>query len=162
MVKRAQNSKPPIGRLADIISAYFVPVVMIIAVISALVWLNFGPSPAIAYAIVSATTVLIIACPCALGLATPMSVMVGVGKAAEAGVLIRNGEALQTASKITTMILDKTGTITEGAPKVTDVLLVPGQDEKQVLMLASSIEAGSEHPLAMAIVESAKSKKHIT
>ncbi|VEL97200.1 Cu+-exporting ATPase [Alteromonas sp. 76-1] len=158
MVKRAQNSKPPIGRLADIISAYFVPVVMIIAVISALVWLNFGPSPAIAYAIVSATTVLIIACPCALGLATPMSVMVGVGKAAEAGVLIRNGEALQTASKITTMILDKTGTITEGAPKVTDVLLAPGQDEKQVLMLASSIEAGSEHPLAMAIVESAKSK----
>ncbi len=158
MVKRAQNSKPPIGRLADIISAYFVPVVMIISVISALVWLNFGPSPAIAYAIVSATTVLIIACPCALGLATPMSVMVGVGKAAEAGVLIRNGEALQTASKITTMILDKTGTITEGAPKVTDVLLAPGQDEKQVLMLASSIEAGSEHPLAMAIVESAKSK----
>jgi Cu+-exporting ATPase len=158
MVKRAQNSKPPIGRLADIISAYFVPVVMIIAVISALVWLNFGPSPAIAYAIVSATTVLIIACPCALGLATPMSVMVGVGKAAEAGVLIRNGEALQTASKITTMILDKTGTITEGAPKVTDVLLAPGQNEKQVLMLASSIEAGSEHPLAMAIVESAKAK----
>ena len=158
MVRRAQNSKPPIGRLADVISAYFVPVVMIIAVISALVWLNFGPSPAVAYAIVSATTVLIIACPCALGLATPMSVMVGVGKAAEAGVLIRNGEALQTASKITTMILDKTGTITEGAPKVTDVLLAPGQNEKQVLMLASSIEAGSEHPLAMAIVESAKAK----
>lgn len=158
MVRRAQNSKPPIGRLADVISAYFVPVVMIIAVISALVWLNFGPSPAVAYAIVSATTVLIIACPCALGLATPMSVMVGVGKAAEAGVLIRNGEALQTTSKITTMILDKTGTITEGAPKVTDVLLAPGQNEKQVLMLASSIEAGSEHPLAMAIVESAKAK----
>lgn len=158
MVRRAQNSKPPIGRLADVISAYFVPVVMIIAVISALVWLNFGPSPAVAYAIVSATTVLIIACPCALGLATPMSVMVGVGKAAEAGVLIRNGQALQTTSKITTMILDKTGTITEGAPKVTDVLLAPGQNEKQVLMLASSIEAGSEHPLAMAIVESAKAK----
>ncbi|NDV92630.1 heavy metal translocating P-type ATPase [Alteromonas sp. 345S023] len=158
MVRSAQNSKPPIGRLADVISAYFVPVVMIIAVISALVWLNFGPSPAVAYAIVSATTVLIIACPCALGLATPMSVMVGVGKAAEAGVLIRNGEALQTTSKITTMILDKTGTITEGAPKVTDVLLAPGQNEKQVLMLASSIEAGSEHPLAMAIVESAKAK----
>ena len=158
MVRRAQNSKPPIGRLADVISAYFVPVVMIIAVISALVWLNFGPSPAVAYAIVSARTVLIIACPCALGLATPMSVMVGVGKAAEAGVLIRNGQALQTTSKITTMILDKTGTITEGAPKVTDVLLAPGQNEKQVLMLASSIEAGSEHPLAMAIVESAKAK----
>ncbi|WP_287832355.1 heavy metal translocating P-type ATPase, partial [Idiomarina sp.] len=104
MVKRAQNSKPPIGRLADIISAYFVPVVMIIAVISALAWLNFGPEPALAFAVVSATTVLIIACPCALGLATPMSVMVGVGKAAEAGVLIRNGEALQTASKVSAMI----------------------------------------------------------
>ena len=114
MVKRAQNSKPPIGRLADVISGYFVPVVMIIAVVSAMVWLNFGPDPAVAFAIVSATTVLIIACPCALGLATPMSVMVGVGKAAEAGVLIRNGEALQMASKITTMILDKTGTITAG------------------------------------------------
>jgi len=156
MVKRAQNSKPPIGRLADAISAYFVPVIMIIAVISALAWLNFGPSPALVFAIVSATTVLIIACPCALGLATPMSVMVGVGKAAEAGVLIRNGEALQTASKITTMILDKTGTITEGVPKVTDVLLADGQDRDHILMLAASIEAGSEHPLAMAIVESAK------
>lgn len=156
MVKRAQNSKPPIGRLADVISAYFVPVIMIIAVLSALAWLNFGPSPAVAFAIVSATTVLIIACPCALGLATPMSVMVGVGKAAEVGVLIRNGEALQTASKITTMILDKTGTITEGAPKVTDVLLAEGQEREHILMLAASIEAGSEHPLAMAIVESAK------
>jgi Cu+-exporting ATPase len=156
MVKRAQNSKPPIGRLADIIAAYFVPVIMIIAVLSALAWLNFGPAPSIAFAIVSATTVLIIACPCALGLATPMSVMVGVGKAAEAGVLIRNGEALQTASKITTMILDKTGTITEGAPKVTDVLLANKLTPEEVLMLVASIEAGSEHPLAMAIVESAK------
>jgi Cu+-exporting ATPase len=158
MVKRAQNSKPPIGRLADVISAYFVPVVMIIAVLSALVWLNFGPSPAIAYAMVSATTVLIIACPCALGLATPMSVMVGVGKAAEAGVLIRNGEALQTASKITTMILDKTGTITEGAPKVTDIIVAGSQTEEEILLLVASLEAGSEHPLAMAIVESAADK----
>jgi Cu+-exporting ATPase len=156
MVKRAQNSKPPIGRLADIIAAYFVPVIMIIAVLSALAWLNFGPAPSLAFAIVSATTVLIIACPCALGLATPMSVMVGIGKAAEAGVLIRNGEALQTASKITTMILDKTGTITEGAPKVTDVLLANKLTREEVLMLAASIEAVSEHPLAMAIVESAK------
>jgi Cu+-exporting ATPase len=156
MVKRAQNSKPPIGRMADAISAYFVPVIMIIAVISALAWLNFGPAPGIAFAIVSATTVLIIACPCALGLATPMSVMVGVGKAAEAGVLIRNGEALQTASKITTMILDKTGTITVGAPKVTDVLVANKLTREAVLTMASSIEAGSEHPLAMAIVESAK------
>ncbi|UZE94520.1 heavy metal translocating P-type ATPase [Alkalimarinus alittae] len=158
MVKRAQNSKPPISRLADIISAYFVPVVMIIAVVSALVWLNFGPEPAVAFAIVSATTVLIIACPCALGLATPMSVMVGVGKAAEAGVLIRNGEALQTASKITAMILDKTGTITLGAPKVTNIHLVNAKDEDGVLHLAASLEAGSEHPLAMSIVESAQDR----
>ncbi|MBG58138.1 MAG: copper-translocating P-type ATPase [Porticoccus sp.] len=158
MVKRAQNSKPPIGRLADVISAYFVPVVMIIAVASALTWLNFGPEPAVAFAIVSATTVLIIACPCALGLATPMSVMVGVGKAAEAGVLIRNGEALQTASKISAMILDKTGTITLGAPKVTDVLVAGENDEQAVLRLAATLESGSEHPLAMAIVESAQER----
>jgi Cu+-exporting ATPase len=156
MVKRAQNSKPPIGRMADVISAYFVPIIMIIAVASALIWLNFGPEPVIAYAIISATTVLIIACPCALGLATPMSVMVGVGKAAEAGVLIRNGEALQTASKITAMILDKTGTITLGSPKVTDVILAGEFDEATVLNLAATLESGSEHPLAMAIVESAQ------
>jgi Cu+-exporting ATPase len=161
MVKRAQNSKPSIGRMADVISAYFVPTIMIIAVASALIWLNFGPEPVIAYAIISATTVLIIACPCALGLATPMSVMVGVGKAAEAGVLIRNGEALQTASKISAMILDKTGTITLGAPKVTDVVLATEFDEAAefdettILKLAAALESGSEHPLAMAIVESA-------
>ncbi|MBA6339484.1 copper-translocating P-type ATPase [Colwellia sp. MB02u-10] len=156
MVKRAQNSKPPIGRLADVISAYFVPVVMIIAIFSALVWLNFGPEPTLAFAVVSATTVLIIACPCALGLATPMSVMVGVGKAAEAGVLIRNGEALQAASKITTMIFDKTGTITEGAPKVTDIIVADeSYTEQYILTVAASIERGSEHPLAQAIVDSA-------
>ncbi|MBL4680110.1 MAG: copper-translocating P-type ATPase [Pseudomonadales bacterium] len=159
MVKRAQNSKPPIGRLADIISAYFVPVIMITAIVSALVWLNFGPDPALAFAVVSATTVLIIACPCALGLATPMSVMVGVGKAAEAGVLIRNGEALQTASKITAMILDKTGTITEGAPKVTNVLIADNAyTEQYILTVAASIESSSEHPLAQAIVDSAIEK----
>lgn len=156
MVKHAQNSKPPIGRLADVISAYFVPAIMIIAIISALVWLNFGPAPTVAFAVVSATTVLIIACPCALGLATPMSVMVGVGKAAEAGVLIRNGEALQTASKITAMVVDKTGTITLGEPKVTDIVLAGSETRADVLHLAASLEAGSEHPLALAIVESAK------
>ena len=156
MVKRAQNSKPPIGRLADVISAYFVPVVMIISIVSALIWLNFGPDPTVAFAVVSATTVLIIACPCALGLATPMSVMVGVGKAAEAGVLIRNGEALQTASKITAMILDKTGTITEGAPKVTDIIIAnESLTEQRILTIAASIERGSEHPLAQAIIDSA-------
>ena len=155
MVRRAQNSKPPIGRLADVIAAYFVPTVMIIAVLSALAWLNFGPQPALAFAIVSATTVLIIACPCALGLATPMSVMVGVGKAAEAGVLIRNGEALQTASKLTAMILDKTGTVTEGAPRVTDVIATGELGEDEIMQLAAGLEAGSEHPLAVAILESA-------
>ncbi|QDE29654.1 heavy metal translocating P-type ATPase [Shewanella polaris] len=158
MVKRAQNSKPPIGRMADVISSYFVPAMMIIAIISAMVWLNFGPEPSVGYAIVSAMTILIIACPCALGLATPMSVMVGVGKAAESGVLIRNGEALQTASTITTMILDKTGTITEGAPKITDILVVNGREEQQVLQLAASIEQHSEHPLAQAVVQAATDK----
>lgn len=156
MVKRAQNSKPPIGRLADVIAGYFVPTIMIIAILSALVWLNFGPEPSLAYAVVSATTVLIIACPCALGLATPMSVMVGVGKAAEAGVLIRNGEALQMASKITTMVLDKTGTITEGAPKVTDIISADkSYSEAKILTMAGSLESGSEHPLAQAILDSA-------
>ncbi len=158
MVKQAQNSKPPIGRLADVISAYFVPVIMIIAVVSAMVWLNFGPHPAIAYALVTATTVLIIACPCALGLATPMSVMVGIGKSAEAGVLIRNGEALQTASQITAMVLDKTGTITLGAPKVTDIIVAEGFTESSVLQFAATLESGSEHPLAMAIMETANEK----
>ena len=158
MVKRAQNSKPPIGRLADVISAYFVPAVMIIAVLSALAWLNFGPEPRLAFAIVCATTVLIIACPCALGLATPMSVMVGVGKAAEAGVLIRNGEALQTASKLSAMVLDKTGTITLGQPKVTEIVLAGDYREDHVLSLAASLESGSEHPLAQSIVASAKER----
>ncbi|BCE00788.1 copper-transporting P-type ATPase [Marinicellulosiphila megalodicopiae] len=158
MVKRAQNSKPSIGRLADVISGYFVPSIMIISIFSALIWLNFGPSPQMAYAIIAATTVLIIACPCALGLATPMSVMVGVGKAAQAGVLIRNGEALQTASKITVMLLDKTGTITKGSPQVTDIITDESMSEQTLLQLAASVETGSEHPLAQAIMQSAKDK----
>jgi Cu+-exporting ATPase len=158
LVKQAQNSKPPIGRMADVISAYFVPAVMIIAIVSALAWINFGPSPVLAYAVVSATTVLIIACPCALGLATPMSVMMGIGKAAEAGVLIRSGEALQKAADITAMVLDKTGTITHGAPKVTDVLLESGWMEDDLMRLVAGIEQGSEHPLAQAIVESAQER----
>jgi Cu+-exporting ATPase len=157
-VKKAQNSKPPIGRLADKISEYFVPAIMIIAIVSALIWANFGPEPTIAFAIISATTVLIIACPCALGLATPMSVMVGMGKAAEAGVLIRNGEALQTASQITAMVLDKTGTITEGKPAVTDIIPVTDLDKSDLLALVASLETGSEHPLAEAIVEAAKAQ----
>jgi Cu+-exporting ATPase len=133
---------------------------MIISIDSALIWLYWGPDPSVAFAVISATTVLIIACPCALGLATPMSVMVGIGKAAEAGVLIRNGEALQTASKITSMILDKTGTITEGAPKVTDIIIVDNSyTENQILTTLASLEKGSEHPLAQAIVDSAVERK---
>ena len=154
LVKQAQNAKPAIGRLADVIAAYFVPSVMILAVITALVWLNFGPDPVVAFAIASASTLLIIACPCALGLATPMSVMVGVGKAAEMGVLIRNGEALQTASKLSVVVLDKTGTITQGKPLVTDIDLLGEYSKLQVLSLAASLESGSEHPLAMAILNS--------
>jgi Cu+-exporting ATPase len=161
MVKRAQNSKPSIGRLADVISGIFVPTVMIIAILAALAWLNFGPAPSIAYAVVALTTVLIIACPCALGLATPMSVMVGIGKAAEFGILIRNGESLQTTSKITTMILDKTGTITQGAPQVTDVVTFNNADENNVMQLVASLENSSEHPLAEAITQYAQ-KQNVT
>ena len=158
LVKQAQNSKPAIGRLADVIAAYFVPSVMILAILTALIWLNFGPDPVVAFAIASASTLLIIACPCALGLATPMSVMVGVGKAAEAGILIRNGEALQTASKLSVVVLDKTGTITQGKPLVTNIDLLAEHSQEQVLSLAASLESGSEHPLAMAIVNSALEK----
>ena len=158
MVRRAQNSKPSIGRLADTIAAVFVPSVMIIAVLAALVWFNVGPEPQLAYMIVSATTVLIIACPCALGLATPMSVMVGVGKAAEAGILIRNGEALQQSSRLTTIVLDKTGTITAGHPEVTAIHPANGFAEEELLSQAASLEAGSEHPLAQAIIDSAAAR----
>jgi P-type Cu+ transporter len=159
MVKQAQNSKLPIGRLVDVIASYFVPAVLVVALISAVLWLNVGPEPRIAYALICATSVLIIACPCALGLATPMSVMVGVGKAAELGVLIRNGEALQHAAKITIMLLDKTGTITTGVPTVTDVhVLNPQYQPTQVLQLAASIESSSEHPLAQAIVSYAQAE----
>ncbi|MEC7815446.1 MAG: heavy metal translocating P-type ATPase [Pseudomonadota bacterium] len=155
LVKKAQGSKPPIGRLADKISSVFVPSVMLIAVISALAWFNLGPEPAVVHMMVAATTVLIIACPCALGLATPMSVMVGVGKAAEYGALIRQGDALQTAGKVDLVILDKTGTITEGHPTVTRVTAVDS-DEQTLLALAAGLEQHSEHPLAEAIMERAK------
>ena len=129
---------------------------MLIAVIAALCWFGLGPEPRVVYAIVTAVTVLIIACPCALGLATPMSVMVGVGKAAEAGVLIRNGEALQTASQLTTMVLDKTGTITAGKPQVIEIDAFGNQTLNDVLLLAASLEAGSEHPLAQAFLDAAR------
>ena len=155
LVRQAQNSKPPIGRLADRIAAVFVPVVMFIALVAGLAWFSIGPEPSAVYAVVTAVTVLIIACPCALGLATPMSVMVGIGKAAEAGVLIRNGEALQTASQLSTMVLDKTGTITSGRPGVVEIDAVQDQTLNSLLQLAASLEAGSEHPLAQAFLDAA-------
>ena len=159
MVRQAQNSKPPIGKLADTIAAVFVPAVMLIAVVAAVTWYFIGPDPRVVYAIVTAVTVLIIACPCALGLATPMSVMVGIGKAAEAGVLIRNGEALQTASQLTTMVLDKTGTITAGRPEVVEIKTLGDQTQSGVLLLAASLEANSEHPLAQAFLDAAKQQE---
>ncbi len=156
-VKKAQNTKPAIGRLADTISAIFVPSVMIIAVVAALAWFNLGPDPKIAYMLVATMSVLIIACPCALGLATPMAVMVGVGKAAQFGVLIRKGEALQNAGKLDIIVLDKTGTITQGKPRLVKQFMVDGIDKTQILRLAASIEQVSEHPLAAAIIHEAKS-----
>lgn len=159
MVRAAQNSKPPIGRVADTIAAVFVPAVMLIAVIAALGWFLLGPEPRVVYAIVTAVTVLIIACPCALGLATPMSVMVGIGKAAEAGVLIRNGEALQTASQLTTIVLDKTGTITAGRSEVIEIVTFGEQTSSGALLLAASLEANSEHPLAQAFLDAAQAQE---
>ena len=157
LVKKAQGSKPAIGRLADKISSVFVPSVMLIAVVSALVWYNVGPEPAVVHMMIAATTVLIIACPCALGLATPMSVMVGVGKAAEYGALIRQGDALQTAGKLDLVILDKTGTITEGHPAVTR-FHATDDDTGRLLALAAGLEQHSEHPLAEAIMAKAKAE----
>ena len=154
MVRQAQNSKPAIGRLVDKVAAVFVPTVLIIAVLTFMAWFNFGPEPKSAYVLLTTMTVLIIACPCALGLATPISIMVGVGKAAEYGVLIRNGEALQRAGQLTVIVLDKTGTITAGRPAVTALIPVAG-DENELLQLAASLESGSEHPLAEAIVAAA-------
>ncbi len=155
-VRQAQGAKPAIGRLADRIAAVFVPVVLVIAVSAFVLWFNLGPEPRLNYAMVVAVTVLMIACPCALGLATPMAVMVGVGKAAEFGILIRDGDALQQAGKLTTIILDKTGTVTQGKPAVTAVVAVNGWDERDVLSLAASLEAGSEHPLANAVLRKAE------
>jgi len=156
MVRKAQNAKPAIGRLADRVAAVFVPSVMIVAVITFLLWYNFGPQPVVSFAIVTTMTVLIIACPCALGLATPISIMVGVGKAAEYGILIRNGDALQQAGKLTAVVLDKTGTVTEGRPAVTHMITVNDWEEQDLLRIAASVETGSEHPLAAAVVEAAR------
>lgn len=157
-VRQAQSSKPELAKLADKISAVFVPVVVAIAIFTFFVWLIFGPSPSLGYAFVTAMTVLVIACPCALGLATPISVMVAVGRAAQMGVLIRKGEALQTAGKLTCLILDKTGTVTVGKPTLAHVAAFEGFADDQVLQKAASLESGSEHPLAAAILAAAEQK----
>lgn len=155
LVRQAQSSKPEIGQLVDKISAVFVPSVVAIALLSAAIWYVFGPAPKIVYPLVVATTVLIIACPCALGLATPMSIIAGVGRAAEFGVLVRDADALQRASTLSTLVFDKTGTLTEGKPKVVDITLFNGAGEQQVLIWAATLEQGSQHPLARAIIERA-------
>jgi P-type Cu+ transporter len=157
-VRQAQSSKPEIARLADKIAAVFVPAVVTLSVLTFLIWYTWGPEPALGYAFVTSMTVLVIACPCALGLATPISVMVAVGRAAQSGILIRNGEALQTAGKLTCMILDKTGTVTEGRPVVSAIEAIGDYSDEAVLQWAASIEAGSEHPLAAAILSAAEDR----
>ena len=159
MVAEAQRSRAPIQRLADQVAGWFVPVVIAVALIAFGAWAWFGPEPRMAFGLVAAVSVLIIACPCALGLATPMSIMVGVGRGAQAGVLIRNAEALERMEKIDTLVVDKTGTLTEGKPKVVAIVPAEGFDEREILRLAASVERASEHPLADAIVRSAQERK---
>jgi Cu+-exporting ATPase len=158
MVAEAQRSRAPIQRLADTVASWFVPAVAVVAVLTFVAWSIWGPQPALAYALVNAVAVLIIACPCALGLATPMSIMTGTGKGAQHGILIRNAEALETLEKIDTLVVDKTGTLTMGKPDLVDVRLRDGFEEADVLALAAAVEAGSEHPLAHAIAEGAKAR----
>lgn len=158
MVSNAQRSRAPIQKYADKVAGYFVPAVIGIAVLSFIAWAIWGPAPALSYALISAVAVLIIACPCALGLATPMSIMTATGRGAQAGVLIKNAEALERFEKVDTLIVDKTGTLTEGKPRLVDVLPQPGHDEAEVLRLAASLERGSEHPLAEAIVRGAEER----
>jgi Cu+-exporting ATPase len=158
MVGEAQRSRAPIQRLADVVSAYFVPAVVLIAIITFVTWSFVGPEPRLAYALVNAVAVLIIACPCALGLATPMSVMVGVGRGATAGVLIKNAEALERLEKVNTLVVDKTGTLTEGKPRLMSVIALPPHSEDELLKLSASLERASEHPLAVAIVAGARER----
>ena len=158
MVADAQRSRAPIQRLADQVAGWFVPVVIIVALVAFGAWAWFGPEPRMAFGLVAAVSVLIIACPCALGLATPMSIMVGVGRGAQAGVLIKNAEALERMEKVNTLVVDKTGTLTEGKPKVVSIVPAPGFDENEILRFAASVERASEHPLADAIVRTAKER----
>tara|TARA_R110000824_G_scaffold401796_1_gene616746 strand:+ start:10352 stop:12676 length:2325 start_codon:yes stop_codon:yes gene_type:complete len=156
MVAEAQRSRAPIQKMADIVAGYFVPVVVFIAIITAVVWGIWGPAPALSFALINAVAVLIIACPCAVGLATPMSIMVGTGRGAQAGILIKNAESLELMEKIDVLVIDKTGTLTEGKPKLISVIAGEDQIELELLLLAATLEKGSEHPLATAIVEGAK------
>ncbi|HEX9771167.1 MAG TPA: heavy metal translocating P-type ATPase [Kiloniellales bacterium] len=158
MVAEAQRSRAPIQRIADVVAGYFVPAVVVIAVVAFIAWSLVGPAPAMAHALVAAVSVLIIACPCALGLATPMSIMVGTGRGAQSGVLIKNAEALERFEKVDTLVIDKTGTLTEGRPKVVTVEAAPALEENELLRLAASLERSSEHPLAASIVEAAREK----
>lgn len=158
LVSEAQGSKPPIARMADVISSYFVPVVFSIAIVTFIIWSVFGPHPSLTYAFLNFISVLIIACPCALGLATPTSIMVGTGKGAENGILIRSAEALEVAHKLDTIVLDKTGTLTKGTPSVTDIIPLGSFNEDEILFLSASVERVSEHPLAEAIIKKAKEK----
>jgi Cu+-exporting ATPase len=159
MVAEAQRSRAPIQKLADTVSGYFVPAVVATAILTFVVWSIFGPAPAMAYALVNAVSVLIIACPCALGLATPMSIMVGVGRAAQAGILIKNAEAIETAEKVTHLVIDKTGTLTAGKPEVVSRIVGTSGNERDLLQVAASLENQSEHPLARAIVARANKEQ---
>jgi len=158
MVAEAQRTRAPVQNLADVVSSYFVPAVVAVATAAFIVWSSYGPPPSMAFAIVSAVSVLIIACPCALGLATPMSIMVGTGRGAQGGVLIRNAEALERMEKIDTLVVDKTGTLTEGKPKLTSIVAIEGVAESRLLQIAASLERGSEHPLAVAILRGAEDR----
>jgi Cu+-exporting ATPase len=158
MVARAQRSRAPIQRLADQVASWFVPAVIAAALLAFAAWMIFGPEPRFTFGLVAAVTVLIIACPCALGLATPMSIMVGVGRGAHSGILIRDAEALERFESIDTIVIDKTGTLTEGRPKLVSIVPADGVDEGELLRLAASVERGSEHPLAQAILNAAKGR----
>jgi Cu+-exporting ATPase len=159
MVSEAQRSRAPIQKLADKVAGYFVPAVLLIAAVTFVAWAWFGPEPRLAHAIVNAVAVLIIACPCALGLATPMSIMVGVGRGAQSGILIKNAGAIELMEKVTTLVVDKTGTLTEGKPRITKIVAAAGLSENDLLAAAASVEQQSEHPLASAIVAAAKEKQ---
>ncbi|HPY42356.1 MAG TPA: heavy metal translocating P-type ATPase, partial [Thiolinea sp.] len=158
MIRQAQSSKPAIARLADQVASIFVPVVVSIALLTFLLWLWLGPEPSLSYALVTSMTVLVIACPCALGLATPIAIIAGTGKAAQHGILIRNGDALQQASKLDTIVLDKTGTLTEGKPTLNSIYPAADYDQNNVLQIAASLEKGSEHPLGQALRTAAKAE----